>query len=549
MYVDSCTTRRGNKFYTRHLLRESYRENGKVKHRTVANLSHCSDDEIAAFKFALSHKGEIDKIGTVDDVKTTQGMRIGAVFTLNTIAVRLGLSKALGSSRQGKLALWQILARIIDQGSRLSSVRLADRHCAPDILGMGSFTEDDLYRNLSWLADNQQKIERILFKKRYGKKSVPELFLYDVTSSYLEGAKNSLAEYGYNRDGKKGKKQIVIGLLCDPDGEPLAVRVFEGNTKDTATVPEQIRTLSKEFGAAGITMVGDKGMIKGPQIVELRDAEFNYITSLSKPEIHTLLSEGMIQMGLFDETLTEVKDEHKGIRYVLRRNPIRQAEMKENRKERIDKISKLTRDRTEYLSVSERRSPDVALRLVNERIKRYKLNNLLTATLDERMISLSFDSVALKEAESLDGCYVIKTNLPKKSINKDQIHDRYKDLAKVENAFRTFKNGHLEVRPIFVRNEKSTRGHVFAVMLAYLIERRLRESWRGIECTVPEGIDELGSIRGIVIKLGQGICQKIPKPADFVSELLNAANIKLPEVFPVQQVRVATRKKLVSQRN
>jgi transposase len=289
-------------------------------------------------------------------------------------------------------------------------------------------------------------------------------------------------------------------------------------------------------------------MIKGPQIDELRDAEFNYITSLSKPEIRTLLSEDMIQMGLFDETVTEVKDEGKGIRCILRRNPIRQAEMKESRKERIDKIFNLVKDRTECLSASERRSPDVALRLANETIKRYKLNKFLTATLDGRMVNMSLDPVALEDVESLDGCYVIKTNLPKKSIDKGRVHDRHKDLAKVENAFRTFKNGHLEVRPIFVRNEKSARGHVFAVMLAYLIERRLRESWRNIECTVPEGIDELGSIRGIAIKFGQAICQKIPKPEDLISELLSAVNIKLPEVFPMQQVRAATRKKLVRQR-
>ncbi|MDY6843790.1 MAG: transposase, partial [Thermodesulfobacteriota bacterium] len=424
MYVDSCTTKRGDKSYTRHLLRESYRENGKVKHRTVANLSHCPDNEIAALKLALSHKGELEKLGTVDDIKTSQGMRVGAVFVLNTIAERIGLSKALSRNRQGKLALWQVLARIIDQESRLSSVRFADRHCVPDILGLDSFTENDLYRNLAWLTDNQQKIERQLFRSRYDKKSLPDLFLYDVTSSYLEGIKNELADYGYNRDGKK---QIVIGLLCDPDGDPLAVRVFEGKTKDIATIPEQIRTLSKEFSAARVTMVGDKGMMKGPQI-----AEFNYITSLSKPEIRTLLSEGIIQMGLFDKTVTEVKDEAKGIRYVLRKNPLRQADMKESRRERVDKIFKLAMDRTEYLSVSYCRKSEVALRLVNERIERYKLKGFLSARLDGRAICVSLDSVALEDSERLDGCYVIKTNLPEASIDKSKVHDCYNDLAKVE---------------------------------------------------------------------------------------------------------------------
>ncbi len=167
MYLDSCTYKRGDKTYTRHLLRESYRKKGKVHKRTLANLSHCSDEEIAAIKLALNHKGNLEQLGTLDDLKTTLGMRVGAVFSLNAIAERLGIPAALGRRRQGRLALWQVLARLIDQGSRLSAVRLAERHGVPDILGLDSFNEDDLYANLAWLCDNQSRIEQRLFKARY----------------------------------------------------------------------------------------------------------------------------------------------------------------------------------------------------------------------------------------------------------------------------------------------------------------------------------------------------------------------------------------------
>jgi hypothetical protein len=409
MYVDSCTTERGDKTYARHLLRESYREGGKVKHRTLTNLSHCRDEEIEAIKLALKYKGRLEQIGTVEDVKTRQGMRVGAVFCLNTITERVGL-------------LWQVLARLIDQGSRFSAVRLAEKHSVPDLLGLGAFCEDDLYRNLAWLADNQEKIEMRLFKKRYPKATAPDLFLYDVTSSYLEGVQNALADWGYNRDGKSGKMQIVIGLLCDPDGDPISVRIFKGNTSDTTTVAEQIRTLAQQFGARRVTLVGDRGMIKGPQIEELDEAKFNYITAISKTEIRTLLSKGTFQMNLFDEDVTEVEDETEGVRYILRRNPARQSEVRENRQARITKVVEFAQNRTDYLAESERRSPKVALCKVKEKITRYKLDKILKPKQRSRKIQVKIDSATLAETELLDGCYVIKTDLPKQKIDARRTH-------------------------------------------------------------------------------------------------------------------------------
>src|SRR6516225_10811684 len=204
MYVDTSRITRSGKTYTRHLLRESYRAHGKGLHRTIANVSHCSEAEIAALRLALRHKEDLEHLGTIQDALTLQqGLSFGAVWTVYHVARRLGIEKALGTTRAGKLALWQVVARVIDQGSRLSAVRLAMSHAACDVLGLGPFDEDALYDNLDWLAARQATVEDQLFAQHTRLKPV-RLFLYDVTSSYLEGTHNALAAFGYNRDGKKG---------------------------------------------------------------------------------------------------------------------------------------------------------------------------------------------------------------------------------------------------------------------------------------------------------------------------------------------------------
>lgn len=265
MYVDEATVRSGSKSYVRYLLRESYRDGAKVKHRTIANLSHCSSEEIEAIKLALKHKKDLAVLGNAaTGVVLRQGLSVGACWALFVLAQRLGICDALGSCRLSKLALWQVFARVIDQGSRLSAVRLAGAHAACDILDLDNFDEDDLYSDLRWLDENQAGIEDALFRKLYGKdKRKPDLYLYDVTSSYLEGTHNQLGAFGYNRDGKRGKMQIVIGLLTNEEGIPLSVEVFDGNTSDPKTMYSQIRKAAERFGGGSVTFVGDRGVTMG----------------------------------------------------------------------------------------------------------------------------------------------------------------------------------------------------------------------------------------------------------------------------------------------
>ncbi len=194
------------------------------------------------------------------------------------------------------------------------------------------FCEDNLYENLSWLAENQESIEKRLFALRRGQ-SKPELFLYDVTSSYLEGDQNALADWGYNRDKKRGKKQIVIGLLCDDQGEPVSAEVFTGNTLDPQTFGAQVKKVAERFGCERVTVVGDRGMIKTAQVEDLTEVGFHYITAITKPQIRSLIKKGVFQLELFDQQLCEIKDN--GVRYVLRRNPLRAKEMAATRDSKL----------------------------------------------------------------------------------------------------------------------------------------------------------------------------------------------------------------------
>jgi len=546
MYIDTAYSKQRGKIYCRHLLRESYREEGKIKHRTVANISRCSEAEIAAFKLALKHKDNLAQLVNIKDISIKQGMRIGAALCLKAVADRIGLAGVLGYHREGRLALWQVMARCLDQGSRLSAVRLAESHAIPDILKLDAFNEDHLYRNLAWLSEQQEVIEKRLFWRRYGN-ATPQLFLYDVTSSYLEGEQNELGGFGYNRDKKKGKMQLVIGLLTGPDGTPVAVRVFAGNTGDRQTVAEQVRILAETFGVKRVTLVGDRGMLKQTETELLNRQAFHYITAITKPQITKLLRQGVFQMELFAEKVCEV--EYEGVRYIMRRNPERAKEIARHRESKLSRLEKLLAEKNRYLAEHSRAVVAVAKRDVAERARGMKIDGWVKVEEQGRSLVLVVDEGVKEQEGQLDGCYAIKTDLPEEVASADIVHQRYKDLAHVERAFRTFKSSHLEIRPAYVRTAESTRGHVFVVMLAYMLERELDRYWRHLEVTVVEGLDELGSLRGVEITMGQVTFEKMPDADGLSKQLLDAAHIRLPEVLPSRKVHVATRKKLVSERH
>lgn len=493
MFIQRTQRKTKDKVYHSVVLMENFREGKKVKHRTISTLTkwpkHIVDD------LEKLIKGQA--ILSLDDLEFSSGKAFGAIQVIREVAERLGIRQALGNSRQAKLAMVQIAGRIIVQQSRnyIANEWVLNQ----DIQGVfkvSGFNEDSLYANLDWLANNQQQIEQKVFKHRYQRKKVKELFLYDVTSSYLEGTQNELAQFGYNRDKKKGKMQIVIGLMLDSYGYPLTIEVFEGNTGDTKTVSSQLKKLKEVFGIERVIFVGDKGMIKSTQIDEIISEQYkwDYLTTITKEQIRTLIKKGILQLSLFEDEIIEIQGENNE-RYILRKNKYRADEMALNRKERIKKVLEFIQDRTQYLSEHSKAKTEVAMRLINEKLQQLNLKKIITVQLHERVFKATVNKQEEKVQAELDGCYVVKTSVPQEELSTQTAHDRYKDLGLVEYAFRTMKTTIEELRPIYVRKEDRTRGHVFVVMLAYMITKYISDKISHLNYTRKFAIDSLDKIQ------------------------------------------------------
>lgn len=449
------------------LLREGYREGGKAKSRTLANITHWKPERIEALTRVL--KGEFDGL-VGKDVDPITDRTYGVLFILKELADRVGVTKALSKTRMGKLALFLVLARIADQGSRLSAVRWAEDHCVAEVLGLDEFDEEDLYRAMDWLAARQDKIEKKLYRAYAKKKGSPNiLVLYDVTSSYLEGQCNELAEYGFDRDKKKGKKQIVIGLLTGSDGEPLSVKVFKGNSSDPTTIGSQIDTLKRRFGVEDVVFVGDRGMVKNKGKEALGQCGFKYITALTNAQVRKLLKEKVIQLDLFDKTVCEV--EQGSLRFVLRRNDAVRSKEVRRREDKLERLKELVAQRNAFVSTSLRADPEAGLRNLTNWAIRYKVSSFAELSLDNGKIVLTVDEQAKSSAALLDGCYVLETDVSARQMDAKTVDERYRSLQQVERDFRTLKTGFLEVRPVFVRKVQRTAAHVFIAMLALRIVR------------------------------------------------------------------------------
>lgn len=556
------------------LLRESYRQHGKVKNRTLANLTALPADAIEAIKQVLHQPKSVPtrvdatRAPSVGDsaatptVRLEQGLSIGAVATVYQVAQKLGIAQVLGCSRQGKLALWQVLARVLQPGSCLASVRLAREHAACDLLRVTErFCEDDLYANLAWLSRRQLALEKALFR-RHGQAQAAELFLYDVTSSYLEGEHNVLGAHGYCRDKKRGKQQVVVGLLTDAEGEPLSVEVFQGNTQDVSTLGAQVHKLAKEFGCQRITLVGDRGMIKQVGIEALQAQDFYFISAITKAQIETLLDQEVLQMTLFDQPLGEVVlapeaeadstgAAARGMRYILKRNPVRARELAQNRQLKKAAVETRLEQLNQKLARSKRAQVAVARRDLLSYIAKLKLDGWLTVRKcrGQRQFSLVANPAALEARSKLDGCYVIRTDLPAQAADAEAVHQRYRDLAQVEQGFRTCKTVHLEMRPWFVTCEASTRGHALVVMLAYKIVRYLAQCWKPFDIEVVEALEALKQVTLVSVQVaGYPAYQSVPTPRPELRQWLSAASIELPQTLPHLETPVVTRKNISESR-
>ena len=518
------------------LLRESFRQGGKVKNRTLANLSHWPPARLQALRRLL--RGEFDQAAEFS-LAPQLGPVFGLLFVLKQVAEAVGLGAALGRSRLAKLAMFLVLARLAHQGSRLSAVRWAQDQAVAEVLGLAPFDEDDLYAALDALSTRQAEIEKTLYLHYLARRpQPPRLFLYDVTSSYLEGQKNELGEFGYNRDGKRGKLQIVIGLLADEAGEPLAVRVFRGNTADPTTVVEQIKILQEQFGVPELVFVGDRGMVKSQGKQALSAAGLRYITALTDPQIRRLLGQGTLQLSLFTETVTEVEGE--GVRYILRKNP-QEAEREHHRlQDKLAKLQAQVEARNQQVREHPRCEPAAGQRRMQAWVERHKLTGAVEILLVGNQLQVVRHEAAITRTLELAGCYVVTTDVPRADLSAQQVHDSYVALTQVERDFRTLKTGLLEVRPVWVRKARRTRGHVFCCLLALKVsremERRLQATFgttdtRAEAMTLPDALRSLARLCLLHYRVDEKTTvTQLPQPDARQQTLLQALGVTLPKL-------------------
>ena len=515
------------------LLRESFREDGKVRNRTIANISSWSAARIAALRRLL--RGELDLSASTSE--PTCGPVFGLLYALKQVASDLGIAGALGQKRLGKLALFLVLARVAHRGSRLSAVRWARDHAVAEVLGLDSFDEDDLYLALDDLSAHQEKIEKSLWRNYLARTGTPPaLFLYDVTSSYLEGELNALGQFGYNRDGKRGKLQIVVGLLADAAGEPLAVRVFAGNTADPSTVAAQIEILTQQFAIEDVIFVGDRGMVKSAGKKALDEAGFRYISALTDPQIRLLLAKKTVQLELFAEQVCEAEAD--GVRYILRKNPEEARRIRHRLEDKLFKLRTKIAQRNELVEKSSRRKPQAGLTALQQWMRGHKIAGLVSLALDGRKIVETLDTQAEARALELAGCYVIVTDVAKDKLAAQAVHDSYMALQKVERDFRTMKTGLLEIRPLFVRKESRTRGHVFSCLLALKLQRELERRLAAVfgttdidpkTITVSDALAALGRLPFLVVNIDENTTAiRLPKPDTLQRSILDALQVSLP---------------------
>ena len=512
------------------LLRRSVREGSKVRTETLANLTSWEPDRVAALERVL--KGDFEAASG----DLTSGQIFGSLFALKQLADQVGITRVLGATPAARRSLFLILARIAHGGSRLSAVRWATQHAVGDILDLEAFDEDDLYQALDWLATQQERIETALYKayvKAHG--APPALVLYDVTSSYFEGECNELAMYGYNRDGKRGKKQIVIGLLTADDGEPLAVRVFAGNTADPSTVATQIDVLKTQFGVTEVVLVGDRGMIKAKGKEALSAEGWRYITALTDAQVRTLLKQGVLQTDMFDRHLCEA--EHGDKRLVVRRNETVQVRESRRREDKLKQLAQKIAARNAYVASAKRADVQKGLVALEKWVKSHKLSAYVTLTLDARTIACTVDENARQEDALLDGCYILETNVAPAAMSAATVDARYRDLQKVERDFRTLKTSFLEIRPIFLRKAERTKAHVLVAMLALKITRRfetrLREEFGTTdESSTPQTVEDALVALGRLTYLHQTSNAEqhtiLPRPDQLQSRILSSLGIAFP---------------------
>jgi transposase len=463
------------------LLRESYREGKKVRKRTLANLSKLPDHAVDGLQVLLKGGEIIESLPSA--FKIIRSRPHGHVAAVLGSLKNIGLHNLIypENTRERRLVLTMIVARIIDPRSKLATARgLSDETCFSslgEMLGLEGADEDELYLAMDWLLDRQEIIENSLAAKHLEEGT---LVLYDVSSSYFEGKTCPLAQYGYNRDGKKGKLQIVFGLLCNKQGCPIAVEVFEGNTADPTTFTKQIEKVRVRFGIKQVIWVGDRGMISSTRIQQdlKKEQQIDWISALRSTQIRSLVEQESIQLSLFDEqNIAEISSpDYPGERLIACRNPLLAADRAKTREELL-KATEKELDKIVAATTRQKRplkgESNIGLK-VGQVLNLYNVGKHFKVDIQPDSFDYKRNTQSIESEAALDGLYVIRTSVDKEVLSAQETVKAYKSLSQVEQAFRSFKTVDLKVRPIYHHTTQRVKAHIFLCMLAYYVEWHMR---------------------------------------------------------------------------
>ena len=478
MHVVTNKIRRGEKEYTATLLRRSYREDGKVKKETLANLSHLPAEAVDAIRRVLA--GET-LLSADEAFEIERSLPAGHVNAALLMARRLGLAELLDRtpSRQRDLCLAMIVSRVISPGSKLSTVRTLGQSTLGSELGVEGLDEDDLYEAMDWLLEHQARVEDRIAKRhlRNG-----EMVLYDVSSSYFEGRSCPLGRLGYSRDGQKNLPQIIYGLLCDQEGRPVSIEVFSGQTHDDKTLPAQVTKVKDRFGLGSVTVVADRGMVTRANIETLANTEgVSWITALKAPTIKKLVRDGVFQPTLFDEqNLGEILDveDFPGERLIVCRNPLVGAQRARKRSELLDATdAELAAIKTRVDKGTLLGAAQIGM-AVGPALKRFHVKKHFDVHISDMEFTYTRKQDEIDAEAALDGFYILRTNHTAQTVPAADVVRAYKTLEQAERAFRSIKGPDLQIRPIHHHLETRVRAHVFICMLAYYLTWHLKAAWK-----------------------------------------------------------------------
>ena len=460
------------------LLREGWREGSKTRKRTLANLSHWPQQKIDSFRRLLQDE---PLVSPQDLFCTYQTLPHGHVEAILRAMRKLGLDSLLAAKRcrERDLVMAMIAARLLHPCSKLATTREWHTTTLAEELSVADATEDDLYQAMDWLLDRQPRIEKKLAARHLSEDC---LVLYDVSSSYYEGHTCPLAQYGHDRDGKKGLPIIVYGVMTDGEGRPIAVEVYPGNTGDPTTVADQVEKLRDRFQLSRVVLVGDRGMLTQPQIDKMKmHPGLGWITALTSVAIRGLLEAGALQLSLLDETnLAEITSpDYPGERLMVCHNPLLEEERGRKRRELLEATeTALTKVGKQVARRKKKPLKEAGIAMkVGKVLGRYKMGKHFLYTIGEGKFQWSRREQTIEQEAKLDGIYVIRTSESVERLSAADTVRSYKSLAQVERAFRTLKGMDLLIRPIRHRTEDRVPAHIFLCLLAYYVEWHLRRAW------------------------------------------------------------------------